>query len=333
MRNIVVCVFLFCFLGALLAYSDSEGWQPITPEDLQVKEAPGDPGAPAIQLYYAHHIDDTYHSQFFYRRIKVLNDKGKEYADVEIPIFIPESSIADLKARTIHPDGKIIEFSGKPFEKTIIKGQGIKYLAKTFTLPEVTVGSIIEYKYLVMMPEHTIYDNRWTIQHDLYTVKENFSIRAFKGNLETKHGGDTQLSMVYANMPANLRPQRKSEGSVELQATNIQAFQAEDSMPPEENYEPQVRFFYGGSEISSPDKFWQIEGRDLNGDAEHFIGSHSEIKSAADEAIGKETDWEQEVRKLYARAQQVRNLSYERDRTLEELKKETSSPTATWWTC
>lgn len=326
MRYFWVGVFVFSLVAVSLSYAQSEGWLPITPQDLQVKEVPGDPGAPAIQLYYAHYINDNYHSQFFYRRIKILNDKGNKYADVEIPILIPGSSVSDLKARTIHPDGKIIDFTGKAFEKTMVKGQGLKYLAKTFTFPEVTAGSIVEYKYLIMMPEDSIYDSHWTIQHDLYTLKEGFSIKAYKGRLQTKHGGDTQLSVVYSNMPSNLKPQKKNEGVAEMQAANIAAFQAEDYMPPEQNYEPQVRFYYGGADVSSPEKFWQQVDRDWNKDVEGFIGNHSEIQKAAADAIGLESDWDQQVRKLYARAQQIRNLTYERERTREELKKEALKP-------
>lgn len=321
MRNVLVRVSWLGFLMGTLAFAQKESWLPITPDDMQVKEVPGDPGAPAIQLYHADYIDDNLHSEFLYNRIKILNDQGKKYADVEIPIF-PETSISDLKARTIHPDGKIIDFSGKAFEKTIIKGQGIKYLAKTFTLPEVTVGSIIEYKYLVMMPEDKVYTNYWIIQHELYTMKQSFSMKAYKGHVETKHSGDTQLQVVFGNMPANLKPQKKSEGVVEMQAANIAAFHAEDYMPPEDSYKPRVIFFYGGSDVGSPDKFWQQVDRDLNKGAEGFIGNHPEIQKAATDAIGSESDWEQQVRKLYARAQQIRNLGYERERTQEELKKE-----------
>lgn len=326
MRRVRCCIFFsFCLAVASMAYAQGEGWLPVTQEDLQTKEVPGDPGASAIQLYYADYIDDTLHSEFLYSRIKVLNEKGNKYADVEIPVPVSGSSVTGLKARTIHPDGKIIDFSGKAFEKTIIKGKGVKYVAKTFTLPEVTVGSIIEYKFLVMMPEDLIYDNFWTIQHDLYTVRENFKMKAYTGLLETKHGGSSQLSLIYSHMPANLKPQRKGEG-FEMQAQNIPAFEAEEYMPPEDNYKPQVRFFYGGSEISSADKFWQDVGRDLNNDVEHFIGNHKEIQAVAAEAMGKETDWDKQVQMLYQRAQQIRNLSYERGRTIEELKKENLKP-------
>ncbi|HEY6970996.1 MAG TPA: DUF3857 domain-containing protein [Candidatus Angelobacter sp.] len=319
MRIVRCCLFLSCLIAA--GFSSAQDWQPITPQDLQIKEVPGDPGASAIQLYYADYIDDNMHNEFIYSRIKILTDKGTQYADVEIPVLIPHSSIGDFKARTIHSDGKIVEFSGKPFEKTIIKGRGVKYLAKTFTFPEATVGSIIEYKFKVYTPEDVIYDNSWTIQHSLYTVKESFRIKGYTGQLETKHGGSSGLSMVYSNMPSNIKPQRKGEG-FELEVQNEPAFHSEEYMPPEGNYKPQVRFFYGGSEITSADKFWDQAGHDWNEQDEKFIGNHSEIKAAAAEAIGNEEDWDKQVRKLYARAQQIRNLTYERGRSKEEMKKE-----------
>src|SRR5690242_3291746 len=104
-------------------------WLPITPQDLKISQVPGAPGASAIQLYYADYIDDEAQTEFFYRRIKVLNDKGNSYADVEI-VVPSEGSISGLKARTVHPDGKIIEFTGKPFQKVIVKARASKSSAR-----------------------------------------------------------------------------------------------------------------------------------------------------------------------------------------------------------
>src|SRR5215470_19251150 len=156
-------------------------------------------------------------------------------------------------------------------------------------MPEATVGSIVEYKYTIFPQEGFIRDNSWVIQHDLYTVKESFRIKAYTGLLATKHGAESsQLSMVYSNMPPSMRPQRKGEG-FELEAEDMKAFEGEEYMPPSANFKPQVRFYYGGSEISSADKFWQDAGRDWNEEVERFIGNHKEIKAAAQEAIGSET--------------------------------------------
>ena len=315
------CALLTCLTCASLSFGQkSEGWLPITDQDLTVKEVPGDPGAAAIQLFYSDIIDDQNHSELFYHRVKILTEKGRQpqpdgYADVEIPI-LPGFSVSDLKARTVHPDGTVVEFTGKPFQKTVVKGKGIKVLAKTFTMPEVTVGSIIEYRYRVNTPEDVIYNNSWTIQHDLFTAKEKFSFKAYEGGLNVEGGSHVSYTM------ANLTKKPTLKGmTMELEMENVPAFQAEGYMPPERNFKPMVEFFYGGRELNSADKFWEDAGRKSYQYVDSFLGNHKEAREAA-AAIGSETDPEQKLRKLYARAQEIRNLSYEHERTDVERKKE-----------
>jgi hypothetical protein len=311
-------VFVFLAVSVVPACAQKEDWLPITKQDLEIKEVPNSPGSDAIQLYYADFINDQDQTEFFYHRIKILNEKGNRHADVEIEIP-PDGSISGLKARTIHPDGKIIEFTGKPFQKTLIKGRGIKFLAKTLTMPDVTVGSIIEYKYKIDWPG-IITDNFWTIQHELYTVKESFRMKAYSGGLEGFESG-YQVAALYSHMPNDIKPLQKG-GGYELEVANMPAFEAEGYMPPEEDLKPQMRFFYVAPSTSTSEKFWQDAGRKWNDDVEHFIGNRREISQAAAQAIGAETDPEKKLRALYARAQQVRNLTYERERTELEQKKE-----------
>src|SRR5579859_6215783 len=54
------------------ARAQKEDWQPITRQDLEMKQVPGNPGADAVQLYYADFINDQQETEFFYVRIKVL---------------------------------------------------------------------------------------------------------------------------------------------------------------------------------------------------------------------------------------------------------------------
>ncbi|MGZ7075213.1 MAG: DUF3857 domain-containing protein [Candidatus Angelobacter sp.] len=300
------------------ASAQKEDWLPITQHDLEMKQVPGSPGADAVQLYYADFINDQEQTEFFYHRIKILNEKGKNHADVEL-IVPPDGSISSLKARTIQPDGKITDFTGKPFQKTVIKARGVKVLAKAFTMPEVTVGSIIEYKYKIDWPG-IITDNYWTIQHELYTVKESFRMKPYSGGLEGFESG-YQVAALYSHMPNNIKPLQKG-GGYELEVESMPAFESEGYMPPEEDLKPQMRFFYISTGNSTPEKFWQEAGRKWNDQVEHFIGNRKEISQAAAQAIGNETDPEQKLRKLYARAQQIRNLTYERERTEQEQKKE-----------
>ncbi len=311
MNSVRYCVFFLCLAAATLSLAQTQEWLPITPEDLQIKEVPGDPGAFGIQLYYADRIDDETHSEFVYERIKILSEKGEKYADIQIPL-IPEASITSLKARTIHSDGSIVDFTGKPFEKTIFKGRGIKFLAKTFTLPDVTVGSIIEYKYKLdyetfSPPKH------WVLQRELYTVRESFEFKPSRA--------DVQIAWVVLHAQ-DAMPTRTHGNHAELEMHNVPAFRGEEYMPPAETLKPSVRFYYLRSNISSTDKYWEVVGKELNALAERFIGDHKEAKEAAAEVIGNESDPEKKLRKLYSRAQQIRNLSYQRQQTAEERKKE-----------
>ena len=99
---------------------------------------PKAPGAPAVILFREVDRDDTDYGskEDNYVRIKILTEEGRKYADIEIPYLKDAENIVNLKARSIRPDGTIANFEGKPFDKTIVKARGLKYQAKTLTLPE-----------------------------------------------------------------------------------------------------------------------------------------------------------------------------------------------------
>jgi hypothetical protein len=320
----------YLLLGWLLllpwtCFGQSQDWREVTPQDREIKEVPGDPGASAIQLFFADYRDDDVRYQFFYHRIKILTEEGKKYANIEIPIF-PWYHFDGVKARTIHPDGSIVEFTGKPFEKVLAKTRDLKFLAQTLSMPDVTVGSIIEYKYKYSWEKLT-FDSTWSVQHDLFTVKEHFWLQGHSKQLQTKGyqlGVGTRLAyVVYGNVSP---PHRTKSGAIELEVENEPAFKSEEYSPPVADLKPIIRFFYGGNELISAEAFWQEFGRSRFDESERFIGNRDSIRSAAAAAIGGESDPEKKLYKLYSRAQATRNLSFERRRTKAEDKKEELKP-------
>jgi len=304
-------------------------WRPIEQWEMQIKDVPGNSGAPAIQLYYGITRDDTAQFAFVYRRIKVLNERGKgrEYADVEIEVG-PDVQLTDLKARTIHPDGKIIEFAGRVFDKTIVKSRGLQVLGKAFGFPDVTVGSILEYKYRITWRGRFVYDSIWPLQHPLFTAKEEFRFKPYEGPLATRDGGGGRVSMAYLNQLNELVPQKKGE-FWRMDLENVPGLLEEEYAPPDDEYKPLVYFYYGGREVASPEQFWSEMSKLWTERSERFIGNSREIQDAATAAIAGETDPEKKLRKLYVRAQQARNLSFERQRTQEEEKQEGLRPAET----
>ena len=257
-----------------------------------------------------------------------MNDAGKSYADVEIRLE-PKDSLKELKARTIHPDGSIIEFTDKPFEKTLVKARGFKYRAETFTLPQVTVGSIVEYSYALEMGKARLDRvTEWQLQSDLYTVKERFRFQPSVGFLGRRPvnsppgSPSLRLACSYQNQVGTPIPQLGKDGFKELELTNVTPFNAEDFMPPEADYRASMLCYYGSGPMFSYDTFWQSWQKLMADGTDNFIGNPVALREAVVQAIGGETDPERKLRKIYALAQQTRNLSYERERTGKEEKGE-----------
>jgi hypothetical protein len=301
-----------CWTVAAGASDPARPWLPVTPQDLQLKEVPGDPNAKAIQMYYADEIDDVEHDEFLYDRVKILSESGKDRADVEIPI-LPGTSIHELEARTIHPDGSIIVFAGNSFEKTILRGKGVKLLARIFAFPDVTVGSIIEYKYRLHRDDKSFPNQTWFVQHDLYTVKEHFWF---------KYDKRSGRAVAWVATPGFTGMPEQKIGAFEMQAENIPAFEKEELMPPEDGYKFLVKFYYGGHEMSSAATYWSEYGTVLSQYFLHYVGDYKEVKKVAAETTANETDPGKRLKRLYARAQEIKNLDNARQRSSQEQKKE-----------
>jgi hypothetical protein len=330
-----------CSFVSLLSFAQKEDWLPVTPQDLQYKEVPGNKGASAVRLYYAQHINDNTSSWFVYERIKILNEKalnpdarGKTYADVEIPLFNIEDiveTITDLKARTIKPDGTIVEFTGKPFEKLIFKSRGNKIAVKAFSMPEVSVGSIVEYKFrrTYSAPGYMMVKifapGIWDIQSKLHTVKESLYYQPFDGSgyQSTSRPMFFFDGAMISRVILNLKEKPRDIGSAaQLELANMPPFETEEYMPPEENFKPTVIFFYNRRGSASVDKEWEEIGKSRYEFLEVFLAGNRGVKEEAMKAIAGEPEPGIKLRRIYDRAQQVRNLTFERFRTRDELKQE-----------
>jgi hypothetical protein len=135
-----------------LAVADS--WRPVEAPELAQKAARVEPGADAEAIFWDVKIEDSLNGGDFkltmshYIRIKIFTALGKEkYATVEIE-QPRHRNITDIAGRTIKPDGTAIELKKDGiFERELVKTKGLKLRGKTFTLPNVEVGDIIEYRY------------------------------------------------------------------------------------------------------------------------------------------------------------------------------------------
>ena len=312
---VIICVGLTSFR---LRLTHGDDWLPIDPADLKMTSEPKAPGAPAIYLYRQVDRKDTAraNSEFNYVRIKILTEEGRKYANIEIPYRKSKSAISTLRARTIHPDGSIVNFEGKTIDQMVYKTKGVKYLAKTFTMPDVQVGSIIEYRFYYDLEDGYVFDSQWIINDELFTRKANFSLVPYE-RFELRWSWPSGLPA--GTQPPKMDPMRV----VRMTAENIPAFQLEDYMPPANELKMRVDFTYSDSGFEeNPDKFWKKYGKKTYGNLESFINRRAAMEHAVAEIVSPTDSQETKLRKIYARCQQIRNLSFEPRKTAEEAKRD-----------
>ncbi len=296
-----------------------EDWLPITQEELKMTSEPKAPGAPALYLYRQVDRDDIWSKEFHYDRIKILTEEGRKYANVEIPFFKGADNIRSIQARTIHADGSIVNFDGKMNEQTIVKAKGVKYLAKIFTMPDVQVGSIIEYRYMRELPGYgsyeSIYNSEWILSEELFTKHAKFSLNS-----------NPSYSLRWSwprSLPEGTRPPAEDyHGVIRMETQDVPAFQIEDYMPPPDGLKYRVNFKYMGSVEDDPDKFWKTEGKGLYNGIEAFLKQHKAMEDAVSQIVSPGDTPEVKLQKIYARCQKIRNLSFEREKTDKESDRE-----------
>src|ERR1035441_602719 len=190
----------FCFLVLAISiptFVFGQFQQP-TDEELKMTADPKAPGAAAVYLNYEDITDDQLHYETVYARIKVLQEKGKELATVQIAFERGSHKVVDIKGRTIHPDGTIIPLAGKPEELLVTKkseSQESRRFLRTpildtevdkrvFNLPSVEVGSIIEYSYQINTDDHYYSSPYWEVQRPYFIHHARFVFRPWKGFLQ-----------------------------------------------------------------------------------------------------------------------------------------------------
>ncbi len=307
-------------------------WLPIDPAELKMTSEPLALGAPAIYLYRQVDRNDklTASSEYNYLRIKILTEEGRKYANIEIPFEKEYFKVSGIRARTIHPDGTIVNFDGKVYENTIEKAKGLKILAKTFSMPEATVGSIVEYSFNYDFGDYTLNNSQWILSEELFTRRAKFSLKPYASE------GWRVVWVSPAGLPKDTVPAKEDPDHViRMEANNIPAFQAEDYMPPENELKFRVTFIYHeGVPEMNPDKFWANYGKKLNGEVESFVNKRKAMEQAVSQIVSPNDTGMVKLQKIYARTQQIRNLSYEVSKTEQEQKrdklKEASNVEAIW---
>lgn len=274
----------------------AEDWRPVNPEDLAVKAAAVEKDADAEALFWEVRLDDAQTDKTVFRhylRMKIFTSRGVEsQSRIDIP-YLNGVKIADIVARTIKPDGSIVELKKDAvFERTIVKMGKNKIRAKSFVVPGVEPGAIIEYQWREERDSLGRYV-RLEFQRDIPVRSVKYYIKPFRSS-------SFPFPMMFSvfHMP-NTPLEKEKNGFSSFTLNNVPAFKEEAYMPPESEVRPWILVFYAEPTQEKPDQYWSSFGKRAFEVDKADIKVNDDIRRAAASAIGTATDPEDRLAKLF----------------------------------
>ena len=226
--------------GHSTVLAGGEEWRPVEAADLALKSPVVEPNADAEAIFWDIRIDDGGANDLVlnhYVRIKIFTERGRDqHSHMDIP-YIGGVKIKDVAARTIKPDGSIVELAKEDIiEKTVVKVSGMKLKTKTFAFPGIETGAIIEYKWKEVVSDTSANNMRLQFQRDIPVQAVTYRIKPAKNAF---------FDVRAFNMPG-FEFQKEKDGFRTTTVNKMPAFHEEPMMPPEDNVRAWAMIRYSG---------------------------------------------------------------------------------------
>ncbi|MDQ3633070.1 MAG: DUF3857 domain-containing protein [Acidobacteriota bacterium] len=315
---------IFVFSQIIIAGDD---WRPVTPEELAMKKGRVEADADAEAIFWEVRINDSSSSKLsleHYVRVKILTERGREkYSKFDIP-YTKGMKIKGVAARVIKPDGTIVEILDKDiFERDIIKVNKTKVKAKSFAVPNIEPGVIVEYQYQEIIKNAGAVGMKLSFQKDIPVQKISYFYKPYnkksKPRFQSYNFTDTKFI-------------EDNKGFYLAERKNVPAFKEEPRMPPEDMVRPWmllqgIDFSITGASFNSfsfvikdpgnPANFWGGYGIERKGLVKFMLDEDKDITNKAKEITASAKTDEEKLQKLYDFVQtEIKNTTF--DSTLTE---------------
>lgn len=286
-----------------------DDWLPIDPSQLGMTKPVVEPDADAEAIFWDVRLQDQESGSTLrsvlthYIRVKVYTDRGKEMESKIDITYTNRTKISDIAARTIKADGTIVELkSDAIFDREIVKAGRLKVKAKSFAVPAVEPGAIVEYRWKESRPFSGYV--RLPFQRDIPIQKVVYHVKPFSN----------------PNFPYAMRSQsfhcqhtdfvKESGGFYMTSLSNVKAFREEPYMPPEDSVRAWMLIFYSEDTKLTADKFWTDYGKRVYDRSKNFLKVNDDIRKRVPEIVGDASTPEQKLERIYEFCRhQIKNTS------------------------
>lgn len=319
-HTVLLSIFWLLFISASTAFAQVE-WRSVSPAELQMKTPVVEADADAEAIFWEIRLDDKKLEQLAYNhyvRVKIFTERGREkFSKIDIP-FTKGKKVKDIAARVIKADGTIVEVAQTDiFERDLIKAGGVKIKAKSFAMPGIEPGVIVEYQYRETFKGDSAGGERLIFQREIPMQRVTYYVRPYSG---------TKLRFTSFNMPdVKFTLEEKSKFYVGTM-TNVPAMKEEPYMPPNDEVRSWTFLTYPpfGIENQAIGSFfsWALFSGQYGGLQAKINKGGKLVKKTTEELTAGIASQDEKLRKIYEFAQtQIKNLSYDNSLTEEQLEK------------
>jgi len=307
--RIYVFPILFILLFGLQTVFAQVQWRRVSQEELDMKTPKVEADADAEAIFWEVRLDDEKRKKMFYNhyvRVKIFTERGREkFSKFDIP-FTKGRVVEDVAARVIKPNSEIVELAPTDiFEREILKAGKNYVRAKSFAVPGIEPGVIVEYQYKETIKGDSADNERLFFQRDIPLQKITYYVRPYKNSM---------LNFSFQNMP-QMRFMVDNDGFYVGTRENVPAFKEEPQMPPDDEVRQWVLLSY--------DTFssfrWAFIGTATGINFDEITKPNKEIEQKARELTATAQNDDEKLRNIYDCTQkQIRNVSFDTALTDEQ---------------
>jgi hypothetical protein len=318
--------------SALGDYTSPFVWEPVTDSDWAITADSAKGIHEAVMIFERVHVDDGELRRFtekelnryrsyrsIYRRVRILNAAGRNWGDVDVPVFHTEQKIVSIEGRTILRDGSVTLLQpDQVHEKEVVKTDDEKYMQTSFSLPGVTDDCIVEYIIVYKAPYSSI---EWLVQKDIPLMK--FSYRWKLAEIEMSQ----ELLDFYRSSPildlttpnylwvnpktrqtVTPLPDKAKPEELLFEAENLPPFEEEPYPMPDNCLKDQLLCYYGTD--VSPARYWGAWSEGFATMVEDFNTKHEKIAETV-KSFDSRADNTSKIKAAYDWiVRNITNLSY-----------------------
>jgi hypothetical protein len=309
-RLVTILTFVLMLLWPNQALAGKDDWKPIEPAHMALKAPLVEKDADAEAIFWEVYVKDEVDGSSprtvlnHYLRIKIFTERGRDsQTKIDIP-YLGRNQIKDIAGRTIKPDGTIVELKKDAiFERTIINTKGFKIKAKSFAMPAVEPGVIIEYKWKeirnISFNVHLDFQRDIPVQLIKYYIKPlSLPNLPFGMRARTFNGSSTPFV-------------KEKDGYSSTTMSNVPAFREEPQMPPEDSVRPWMLIYYEEDKKQTIEQYWQSLGREYYEDIKEVLKPNDDIRKAAANIVGASVEPKEKIEKIFQFCRsKIKNVDY-----------------------